>query len=177
MTPIAILAICAALYGRSKGLGIATTIINVLNMIISLAFWLNIGAAATDQTAVVNRGLTYFDVIGTIVMFLLIARKRRTYAVNWKNGGLMLESRARIVEVMRAKPPTRVIMRIELTPAAKELLTDMCIRNGMTQVTVMSRITEWFSNQDQLIQGAILGHYPATIESDVAKIILKKMAG
>ena len=66
-------------------------------------------------------------------------------------------------------------MRIELTPSAKDLLTDLCQRNGMTQVAVMSRITEWFANQDQLIQGAILGHYPVGIESDVAKLILKKL--
>ncbi len=69
----------------------------------------------------------------------------------------------------------RVIMRIELTSAAKDQLTDLCHRNGMTQVAVMSRITEWFASQDQLIQGAILGHYPTAIESDVAKLILKKM--
>jgi hypothetical protein len=71
--------------------------------------------------------------------------------------------------------PRRVIMRIELTPAAKDLLTELCHRNGMTQVAVMSRITEWFAGQDLLIQGAVLGHYPAGIESDVAKLILKKM--
>jgi hypothetical protein len=45
----------------------------------------------------------------------------------------------------------------------------------MTQVAVMSRITEWIAGQDQLIQAAILGHYPTAIESDVAKLILKKM--
>ena len=71
--------------------------------------------------------------------------------------------------------PRRVIMRIELTSAAKDQLTELCHRNGMTQVAVMSRITEWFANQEQLIQGAILGHYPIGIESDVAKLILKKM--
>ncbi len=71
--------------------------------------------------------------------------------------------------------PRRVIMRIELTPSAKDLLTDLCHRNGMTQVAVMSRITEWFASQEQLIQAAVLGQYPTSIESDVAKLILKKM--
>ncbi len=66
-------------------------------------------------------------------------------------------------------------MRIELTPSAKDLLADACLRRGMTQVALMSRLTEWFSRQDQLIQGAILGHYPASIEPDVAKLILKKL--
>src|SRR5262245_46516840 len=54
----------------------------------------------------------------------------------------------------------RVIMRIELTPSAKELLTDLCHRNGMTQVSVMSRITEWFAGQSELIQAAVLRQYP-----------------
>jgi hypothetical protein len=68
-------------------------------------------------------------------------------------------------------------MRIELTPTAKNLLADLCQRNGMTQVAVMSRITEWFSGQTDLIQAAVLGQYPTAIEADVAKLILKKMAG
>ena len=72
--------------------------------------------------------------------------------------------------------PRRVIMRIELTPTAKDLLTDLCNRNGMTQVSVMSRITEWFANQSELIQAAVLRQYPKEIEADVVKLILKKMA-
>ena len=70
----------------------------------------------------------------------------------------------------------RVIMRIELTPSAKDLLTDLCHRNGMTQVSVMSRITEWFANQSELIQAAVLRQYPKEIEGDIVKLILKKMA-
>ena len=69
----------------------------------------------------------------------------------------------------------RVIMRIELTPSAKTLFTEACERKGMTQVAMMSRMTEWFSRQDEMVQGAILGHYPAGIESDVVKLILKKI--
>ncbi len=71
--------------------------------------------------------------------------------------------------------PRRVIMRIELTPSAKDFLTDLCHRNGMTQVAVMSRITEWFASQDAMVQGAVLGLYPTVIEGDIAKLILKKM--
>jgi hypothetical protein len=50
-------------------------------------------------------------------------------------------------------------------------------RHGMTQVTMMSRMVEWFAEQDQTIQAAVLGRYPSEIESDVAKLILKRMAG
>jgi hypothetical protein len=47
----------------------------------------------------------------------------------------------------------------------------------MTQVAMMSRLVEWFASQDEKIQGAVMGHYPGEIEADVAKLILKRMAG
>jgi hypothetical protein len=71
----------------------------------------------------------------------------------------------------------RFIMRIELTGAAKQKLATLSDRHGMTQVAMMSRLVEWFAGQNELIQGAVMGHYPGEIEADVAKLILKRMAG
>jgi hypothetical protein len=68
-------------------------------------------------------------------------------------------------------------MRIELTAGAKQRLATLSDRHGMTQVAMMSRLVEWFSSQNELIQGAVMGHYPGEIEPDVAKLILKRMAG
>lgn len=68
------------------------------------------------------------------------------------------------------------IVRIELTPTAKKLLEDFCHRTGKTRVSTMSRMTEWFSNQSESIQGAILRQYPKEIEADVVKLILKKLS-
>lgn len=70
----------------------------------------------------------------------------------------------------------RVIMRIELYPSAKEGLTDLCDRLGMTQVAATSRIIEWFTTQTDVVQAAILGLYPKDIRSELAELILKKMA-
>lgn len=42
---------------------------------------------------------------------------------------------------------------------------------------MMSRLVEWFAGQPELIQAAVMGRYPGEIEADVAKLILKKMAG
>jgi hypothetical protein len=70
----------------------------------------------------------------------------------------------------------RVIMRIELYPEAKDGLTGMCDRLGMTQVASTSRIIEWFTAQNDVVQAAILGLYPKDIRADVAELILKKMA-
>ncbi len=69
----------------------------------------------------------------------------------------------------------RFIIRIELSGPAKELLAKTARSHGMTQVAVQSRIMEWFSNQPEEIQAAVLGRYPKEIEPDVARIILEKM--
>jgi ubiquinone biosynthesis protein COQ9 len=70
----------------------------------------------------------------------------------------------------------RVIIRLELTPQAKKALEDVCNNNGMTQVSVSSRLVEWFAQQQNMLQAAILGHYPKDIERDIAELILKRMA-
>jgi hypothetical protein len=70
----------------------------------------------------------------------------------------------------------RFIMRIELSASAKQKIAMLSERHGMTQVTMMSRMVEWFAEQDQTIQAVVLGCYPGEIESDVAKLILKRMA-
>jgi hypothetical protein len=72
--------------------------------------------------------------------------------------------------------PKRFIMRIELTGPAKNKLATLSDKHGMTQVAMMSRLVEWFSKQDELIQAAVMGHYPDQIAADVAKLILKRMA-
>jgi hypothetical protein len=71
----------------------------------------------------------------------------------------------------------RFIMRIELTGPAKQKLATLSDRHGMTQVAMMSRLVEWFAGQNELIQAAVMGHYPSEIESDVAKLILKRLTG
>jgi hypothetical protein len=70
----------------------------------------------------------------------------------------------------------RFIMRIELSPAAKKQLTTLSDRHGMTQVSMMSRLVEFFAAQDEMIQGAMMRHFPSDIEGDVARLILEKMA-
>ena len=71
--------------------------------------------------------------------------------------------------------PKRQIMRIELTPQAKNRLAATCEQRGMTQVAVASRLVEWFTNQPEMVQAAVLGQYPKEIQSDVVDIILKRM--
>ena len=70
----------------------------------------------------------------------------------------------------------RVIMRIELYPEAKQGLTDLCDRLGMTQVAACSRILEWVATQNEIIQATILGLYPRDIRPQIAELILRHMA-
>ena len=70
----------------------------------------------------------------------------------------------------------RIIVRIELTPVAKDRLNEMSGRTGMTQVALLSRMVEWFAGQPQLIQGGVLGHYPKELQEDIGRMILKRIA-
>jgi hypothetical protein len=71
----------------------------------------------------------------------------------------------------------RFIIRVELTATSKRMLSVISDRNGMTQVAVMSRLVEWFNGQPDAVQAAVLGRYPEDFEADIAKLILRRMAG
>jgi len=70
----------------------------------------------------------------------------------------------------------RVVFRIQLTAEAKKRLLDISDQLGITQIAITSRIVEWFANQPDLIQAAILGLYPDLIKQDVATLILNRLA-
>jgi hypothetical protein len=71
---------------------------------------------------------------------------------------------------------SRIVVRLELTKDAKNRLAEISKRTGMTQVSVSSRLFEWFSKQSELLQAAVLGQYPKEIEADVAEMILKRVS-
>ena len=70
----------------------------------------------------------------------------------------------------------RIILRIELTPNAKEHLNRTSDTLAMTQVAMLSRMVEWFSQQPELIQRIIVGHVPGQIEQQVARVMLRRLA-
>ncbi len=69
----------------------------------------------------------------------------------------------------------RSIFRVQLTAVAKKNLLKVTEKTGITQIAVTSKLTEWFANQPDTIQAAILGLYPDAIKTDVATILLKRM--
>ena len=70
----------------------------------------------------------------------------------------------------------RVIMRIDLLPAARQRFTKVADQFGMTQVAVNSRLLEWMVTQPEEIQASLLGLMPAQASKDVAQDFLKRMA-
>jgi hypothetical protein len=70
----------------------------------------------------------------------------------------------------------RSIMRIQLDTSAKERLDQICKRRGMTQISVMSRLVNWFNQQDDIIQTDILQQLSEGSLAGVAKQLLKKLA-
>jgi len=71
---------------------------------------------------------------------------------------------------------SRVIMRIELLPQAKEHLSELSNRLGMTQVAMTSRLVEWVCQQEDVVQAAILGLYPVDIKTELPSLIFKRLA-
>lgn len=67
---------------------------------------------------------------------------------------------------------SRIIVRIELTPAAKTGFAKVAERHGQTQIATTSRLVEWFAGQSEGVQAAILGQYPKELEADVARLLL-----
>lgn len=73
--------------------------------------------------------------------------------------------------------PQKIVVRLELSKAAKDQLEKISERTGMTQVSTGSRLFEWFARQSELIHGAVLSQYPKEVQHEIACIILSHFAG
>jgi hypothetical protein len=70
----------------------------------------------------------------------------------------------------------RSIMRIETDSVAAGRLDSICERRGMTQISCMSRLVNWFSDQDDYTQIEILHlHTPASV-TPLAKRLLQRLS-
>ena len=74
VAPLAIICTCIALYGGDfNSLGLISTILIIVNYLISPTFWANIAASANSGGP--NLFLCWFGLIGSILMLGLIVRK------------------------------------------------------------------------------------------------------
>ena len=71
--------------------------------------------------------------------------------------------------------PARIILCVDLTPAAKESLEQMTEKHGMTQLSMLSRLVEWFARQPDAIRAAAMSFDPAESNA-TAGLILNHLA-
>jgi hypothetical protein len=72
-----------------------------------------------------------------------------------------------------SQPMARIIVRVEITDDALTEVQRTCDRKGMTQVTVFSRLVEWFFKQDDVTKAAILTPVPGV---DAARLVADNLA-
>ncbi len=72
--------------------------------------------------------------------------------------------------------PSREIIKIAVEPEAKRSIDLAAQRYGMSQIELASRVYQWFATQDETVQVAILDLLPRGIRSDVAKMLLERIA-
>jgi hypothetical protein len=70
----------------------------------------------------------------------------------------------------------REIIKIAVSPEAKQAIERVCARYGMTQIELASRLYTWLAGADEVTQAAVLGILPDTVASDIARLILQRMA-
>jgi hypothetical protein len=68
------------------------------------------------------------------------------------------------------------IVRLQLDLSAKKKLDDLREKRGMTQVTIMSRLVDWFTTQDDVSQMGVLSRMAPDAFAPVAKKMLGKLA-
>jgi hypothetical protein len=78
-----------------------------------------------------------------------------------------------LVEVNMADKQS--VMRIQLDTQSKDRLAEICQKRGMTHIAALTRIVDWFSRQDEVIQTSVLHNLSQGSLSAIAKSQLKKL--
>lgn len=81
-------------------------------------------------------------------------------------------SKARAAQLPEMPAP-RKMLRIFVTPNAKEAVEKVVERDGMTEIEVASRIYLWFSQQPEPLQHLILGHVSPEMVGNALELIAR----
>lgn len=73
--------------------------------------------------------------------------------------------------------PKVIQFRNDLDAELVERFRSFCEDKGMAQKVVVTKIFNWFLDQDPTIQLSVLGMFPESIAPDIARLILQRMAG
>lgn len=69
---------------------------------------------------------------------------------------------------------TKVAIRIAVTAAAKTTIEKLSDQTGLKEITIASRLYEWFSGQDEAVRASILGTIPESMRLDVARLWMER---
>lgn len=70
----------------------------------------------------------------------------------------------------------RQIIKIAVSPKAKQAIEAMCERYGMSQIELAGRLYQWAAEQEEVVQAAILGILPDDVAPDIARLVLRRLA-
>ena len=70
----------------------------------------------------------------------------------------------------------RAVIRLEMESASKKQIDDVCEKRGMTQIAVLSRLVQWFSSQDEMVQASVLGLLSQEMLGDLGKTLHDRLA-
>lgn len=70
----------------------------------------------------------------------------------------------------------REVIKIAVSPEAKQAIEAMCQRYGMSQIELASRLYTWLADQEEVVQAAVLGLLPEDLAPEIAELALRRMA-
>lgn len=70
----------------------------------------------------------------------------------------------------------RYNMQVEVPADVRTVMDEVCSRTGMTKVCAIGRLLEWFAQQDEFTQLAVLGIVSEGMQQDMARTILERLA-
>jgi len=66
-------------------------------------------------------------------------------------------------------------MRIQVDAQTKSRMDKLCDKRGMTQIALMSRVANWFLNQDETVQALVLGALSEESLAPLARTLLERL--
>ena len=100
----------------------------------------------------------------------------RLVAAKWSRAIMIYKFHLILITYWSLQMKEREIIKIAISTEAKIAIDQACDRYGMSQIEMASRFYMWFAEQDEVLQAAILGILPKTVEVDVANLILERIA-
>ena len=71
----------------------------------------------------------------------------------------------------------KIIIPIAIRGSSKTQLEQLCVKKGMTQISLFSRLLDWFAEQDPMVQSLVLERLEEVDQVEITKLVLKRIIG